>query len=240
YTDVKGVYSTDPRVCPHARLIDRVCHEEMLEMASLGAKVLHPRSVYFAMQYDIPLVVLSSFIDAEGTWIVKEEELMEKPVVSGISYRTDEAKITINKLKDATNSLDMIFKTLSEHDIFVDMITQTGVVDELTNVSFTLADDISSNALSILNELVPQLGAEGVSLDRDIAKVSIVGIGMKYHTGVASRMFSVLAKEGIRVEMISTSEIKLSVVIPRKYCEVAVRSLHQEFIEHEAGISVEK
>ena len=240
YTDVEGVYSTNPSICKEAKKISKIAHVEMLELASLGAKVLHPRSVYFAMQYKIPLVVLSSFSEAEGTWIVKEEELMEKPVVSGISYRTDEAKITIHKLKSTSNAMDKIFGTLAKQDIFVDMITQTGIVDDKTNISFTCADDHSSTALGLLNDLVPELDAEGVSLDRDIAKVSIVGVGMKYHAGVASHMFNVLAEEGIGVEMISTSEIKLSVIIPRKYCEVAVRSLHQRFIEHSPEVLEEE
>lgn len=240
YTDVKGVYSTDPRICKNARLLSRVCHEEMLEMASLGAKVLHPRSVYFAMAYEMPLVVLSTFEPGEGTWIVKEEELMEKPVVTGITYRTDEAKITLSKLPTGSDSLSRVFTILAKEEIFVDMITQTGFDGKVTDVSFTVPDDESARALEIMRRLVPEIGANGVTLDRDIAKVSIVGVGMKFHSGVAAKMFEALAKDNISVQMISTSEIKVSVLIPRKYCEVAVRSLHEAFAEHDVRAEVER
>lgn len=230
YTDVKGVYSTDPRVCPQARLLPQVSHEEMLEMASLGAKVLHPRSVYFAMAYSIPLAVLSTFEpDAGVTWIVKEDELMEKPIVTGVTYRTDEAKVTIQKLPSDPKALSRIFKVLSDENIFIDMITQTGFDGHHTDISFTVLDEDSARALQIVNDLVPVLKAEGASCDRNIAKVSVVGVGMRYHTGVASKAFEALAKEGIEVQMISTSEIKISVLVPRKYWEVAVRALHAAF-----------
>jgi aspartate kinase len=239
YTDVRGVFSTDPRVCPSARLIAQVSHEEMLEMASLGAKVLHPRSVYFAMAYNIPLAVLSTFDPEDGiTWIVREEELMEKPIVTGVTYRTDEAKITIQKLPADPASLSQVFKALAEANIFIDMITQTGFDGRKTDISFTVLDEESARTLSIVNALVPTLRAEGASCDRNIAKVSVVGVGMKYHTGVASRAFEALAKEGIEIQMISTSEIKISVLVPRKYWEVAVRSLHETFVT-EAQPSVE-
>jgi len=239
YTDVEGVYSTDPRVCRNARILKQVCHEEMLEMASLGAKVLHARSVYFAMRYNVPLVVMSTFHPGHGTWIVKEENLMEKPIVTGITYRTDEAKITVSKLPGGITSLNQIFDILAKESIFVDMITQTGFVDGKTNISFTVPDEHSSKALNHVQESIEELHAEGASLDRDIAKISVVGIGMRYNTGVAARMFSALASENIDVEMIATSEIKISVVIPRKYWEIAVRTLHDEFIEMEPETSVE-
>ncbi len=239
YTDVKGVYSTDPRISKNARLLPRVCHEEMLEMASLGAKVLHPRSVYFAMAYEMPLVVLSTFEPGPGTWIVKEEELMEKPVVTGITYRTDEAKITLSKIPAGADSISKVFSALAEDEIFVDMITQTGFDGKVTDISFTVPDDESAKSLEIMRRLVPEIGANGVTLERDIAKVSIVGVGMKFHSGVAARMFKALANENITVQMISTSEIKVSVIIPRKYCEVAVRTLHEAFAEHEVTARVE-
>ena len=239
YTDVEGVYSADPRVVPNAKQLPKVCHEEMLEMASLGAKVLHHRSVYFAMRYQVPLVVLSTFNPTRGTWIVKEEELMEKPVVTGVTHRSDEAKITVRRLPKRIDSINQIFQALAGKEIFVDMITQTSVTDGLTDISFTVPDDVSSQALRLIQDAIPKLGAEGASLDRDIAQVSVVGVGMKYHTGVAARMFAALAAERIDVEMISTSESKISVVIARKYCEVAVRTLHDAFIDLRPQVSEE-
>lgn len=240
YTDVEGVFTTDPRVCPNARMQEKVCHEEMLEMASLGAKVLHPRSVYFAMTYDVPLVVLSTFKPGNGTWIVREEELMEKPVVTGVTYRHDEAKVTVSNLPGGITGLNRIFGRLAEENIFVDMITQTGIVSGRTSISFTVPDESSSKALQICRELVPELEADGAHLERDIAKVSVVGIGMRYHTGVAAKMFESLANEKIDVQMISTSEIKISVVVPRKYSELAVRTLHEAFVEMKPEVSVER
>lgn len=240
YTDVTGVFSTDPRICKAARFLKQVSHEEMLEMASLGAKVLHPRSVYFAMVYKMPLVVLSTFEPGPGTWIVKEEELMEKPIVTGITHRSDEAKITVTKLPGNTPAISRLFGALAQADIFIDMITQTGFSEKSTDISFTVPDDVSSKALEICQKWVPELGARGASCERDIAKVSIVGVGMRYHTGVAARMFAALADEGISIEMIATSEIKISVVVPRKYCEVAVRALHEKFCEEKPTVEVEK
>lgn len=240
YTDVEGVYSTDPRICREAKMLRFVSHEEMLEMASLGAKVLHPRSVYFAMRYEVPLVVLSTFNPGHGTWIVKEEELMEKPIVTGITYRVDEAKITVQKLPGGIDSLNRIFGMLAGKDIFVDMITQASPSEGVVNISFTVPEDASSQTLALVQQCIPELGAEGASLDRDIAKVSVVGVGMRYHTGVAAKLFSALAGEKINVQMISTSEIKISVIIPRKYCEIAVRTLHEAFIEYDPETSVEK
>lgn len=239
YTDVAGVYSTNPAICDKARLLDRVCHEEMLEMASLGAKVLHPRSVYFAMRYQVPLVVLSSFEPGSGTWIVKEEELVEKPVVTGITYRTDEAKITISRLPKGSRAFGVLFGKLAEEGIFVDMITQTWVEDDSTDLSFTVPDESSGRALELAQGVVPTLEARGAFLERDIAKVSVVGIGMKYHAGVAASMFMALGNENIDVEMVSTSEVKISVVIPRKYCEMAVRTLHEAFVEMGPEVSLE-
>ncbi len=245
YTDVEGVFSTDPRITKRAKLLRKVCHEEMLEMASLGAKVLHPRSVYFAMRYEVPLVVLSTFSPYTGsTWIVKEEELMEKPLVTGITYRQDEAKIVVTGLPPGSAALDKIFGALAADDIFVDMITQTGSdfgasSKRSMSLSFTVPDDVSVKALEITQKLVPEMDAEGASLERDISKVSVVGVGMKYHTGVAAKMFSTLAADNIDVQMIGTSEIKISVIVPRKYCEIAVRTLHEAFVEEEEEIKPE-
>lgn len=243
YTDVEGVYSTDPRVCRNAVRLNRVCHEEMLEMASLGAKVLHPRSVYFAMTYGVPLVVLSTFNPGPQTWIVKEEELMEKPVVTGITYRENEARITVQGLRDGTLSLSRCMDLMAKEGIFIDMITQAPgeQPNSANSVSFTVPEDVSSKALSVINESLEIIGVSGVTLDRQIAKVSVVGVGMRYHTGVAAKMFTALAKEGIPVEMIGTSEIKISVIVPVKYWEVAVRTLHEAFIENGSeGVTQER
>lgn len=237
YTDVEGVYSADPRIVPNAKLLNRISHEEMLELASLGAKVLHPRSVYFAMAYRVPLVVRSTFVEGKGTWIVPEEELMEKPIVSGITYRTDETKIRIARVPGGIESIKRIFVTLAERGIFVDMISQTGTSEGRTSISFTVLDEQGKEALKIVEDAARELGASEVAVDTDIAKVSVVGVGMRYHTGVAADLFSVLAREGIEVSMISTSEIKVSILVPRKYCELAVRALHDAF---SVDVSVEK
>lgn len=239
YTDVAGVYSSDPRLCPRTRLLSRISHEEMLELASLGAKVLHPRSVYFAMYYQVPLVVLSTFKPGAGTWIVREEDLMEKPVVTGITYRTDETRINVQRLPGGTPAISRLFEELARFNIFVDMITQTGVDGDLTDLGFTVPDENSSEALQLVQRVLPDLGAQGASIERDIAKVSVVGIGMRYHSGVAARLFRALADERIDSQMISTSDIKISIVIPRKYCEMAVRSLHEAFIEMEPAVQAE-
>ncbi len=241
YTDVEGVYSTDPRICKEAKLLQRVCHEEMLEMASLGAKVLHPRSVYFAMCYKVPLVVLSTFNPHGGsTWIVKEEELMEKPVVTGITHRVDEAKVRVRNLPGGVKAFNRVFAVLAHEGIFVDMITQTGGEKGKADLSFTVPEDVSAKALALTSTICRELETEEVSLDKEIAKVSIVGIGMRYHTGVAAKLFAALAEEDIDVQMISTSEIKVSVVVPRKYCELAVRSLHEAFIDQKPKVEIEK
>ncbi len=236
YTDVAGVYSTDPRVCPGARILERISHEEMLEMASLGAKVLHTRSVYFAMRYGVPLVVLSTFggdvaPGKNGTWIVPEGELMEKPVVTGVTQRLDEARVIIERMPADIATMARLFEVLGERGIYIDMISQENVGEGFITVSLTVPDENSSQALETIREIVPSLRANGVTLERNIAKVSVVGIGMRYHTGVAARMFQALALERIDVSMINTSEVKISVLVPRKYGEVAVRVLHEEFID---------
>lgn len=240
YTDVKGVYSTDPGICKSARLLSELSHEEMLELASLGAKVLHPRAVFFAQAYGIPLAVLSTFEPEIGiTWIVKEDALMEKPIVRGITYRTDEAKITIAKLPKSAEGIGLIFRVLAENDIFVDMISQMEVDDGSSSLSFTVPDSMSSKALEICQSLVPEMGCRQIHCERDIAKVSAVGSGMRYNSGVAGRFFSALAEQQIDVKMISTSEIKISVVVAKKYCELALRTLHKVFCENELSVELE-
>lgn len=237
YTDVEGVFTADPRIVPNAKILKNIAHEEMLELASLGAKVLHPRSVYFAMAYEVPLVVCSSFSDAPGTWIVKEEELMEKPIVSGVTYRIDETKIRIRGVPGGISSLEKIFAALGNAGVFVDMISQTGMTDGKTEVSFTVPDEHGKNAIRIVQEASEILGVTEVILDTDIAKVSIVGVGMRYHTGVAAKLFEVLAKSNIEISMISTSEIKVSILIPRKDCTEAVKVLHEAF---QGSLQIEK
>ncbi len=239
YTDVPGVFSTDPRLCPTARLLSKVSHEEMLELASLGAKVLHARSVYFAMRYEVPLVVLSTFAGpcepgVNGTWIVCEEEIMEKAVVTGVTHRVDEAQLTIQRMPSGVGAVSKLFEVFAERDIFVDMISQESVGDGLINVSVTVPGEQSDAASETIREILGTLNAQGVAVERDIAKVSVVGIGMQYHTGVAARVFKVLAHENIDVRMVNTSEIKMSVLVPRKYCELAVRALHDEFVDASA------
>lgn len=240
YTDVDGVYTADPRVVRGARFLDRVCHEEMLEMASLGAKVLHPRSVYFAMCYKVPLVVLSTFTPGPGTWIVREEQLMEKPVVTGITHRTDEGKVVIERLTGGVSALNKLFNRLAQESVFVDMITQSETDGGMNSLSFTVPLESAERALEIARECAGDSKGEKVRLQKDIAKVSVVGIGMRYHSGVAAKVFKALASEQIAVDMISTSEIKISVVVPQRYWEVAVRVLHEAFLEMEPQISEER
>jgi len=237
YTDVEGVFTADPRIVPDAKILKHIAHEEMLELASLGAKVLHPRSVYFAMAYEVPLVVCSSFSDSPGTWIVKEEELMEKPIVSGVTYRADETKIRLLGVPGGITSLEKIFAAMGRAGIFVDMISQTGTTDGKTEVSFTVPDEHGKAAIKIVQEVSGMLGASEVVLDADIAKVSIVGVGMRYHTGVAAKLFEVLAREKIEISMISTSEIKVSILVPRNFCQKAVKALHDAF---QGSLQIEK
>ncbi len=236
YTDVTGVFSCDPRLSVKARLLERITHEEMLEMASLGAKVLHTRSVYFAMRYGVPLVVLSTFAGAfkpgvNGTWIVREEEGMEQVIVSGITHKLDEARLMIQSMPSDIETMSKLFSVLGERGVLVDMISQENIGPGLLNVSLTVADEQSSAALEVVREIIPALRAEGVTIERNIAKVSIVGIGMRHHTDVAGRFFRALGREGINVQMINTSEIKISVLVARKFCEAAVRVLNEEFIQ---------
>lgn len=230
YTDVDGVYTTDPRVVDSARRLDRVTFEEMIEMASLGSKVLQIRAVEFAGKYNVPLRVLSSFQEGEGTLITLEDEnAMEQPVVSGIAFNRDEAKLTISGVPDTPGSALRILKPVSNANIEVDMIVQNVGEDNKTAFTFTVHRNDFKRAKEVLQTVADELGAREVGGDSKIAKVSIVGVGMRSHAGVATRMFEALSNEGINIQMISTSEIKISVVIDEKYLELAVRALHSEF-----------
>ncbi|HEY6034699.1 MAG TPA: aspartate kinase [Kofleriaceae bacterium] len=232
YTDVDGVYTTDPNVVPTARKIDRISYEEMLELASLGAKVLQIRSVELGMKYGVRIHVRSSFSDVEGTWVVPEETSMEKVVVSGVTASKDEAKITLEDLPDSPGIAARVFAGLAESNISVDMIVQNQAYDGTTDLTFTVPKGDRKRSIAILTEKVPDLvGKDGerVSFDDEICKVSVVGVGMRSHAGVAKTMFELLSKENINIQLISTSEIKISCVIARKYAELAVRTLHDGF-----------
>ncbi len=230
YTDVDGVYTTDPRVVDSARRLEKITFEEMMEMASLGSKVLQIRAVEFAGKYNVPLRVLSSFQEGDGTLITFEEEnAMEQPVVSGIAFSRDEAKLTISGVPDTPGNALRILMPVSDANIDVDMIVQNVGEDNKTAFTFTVHRNDVKRAHSVLQRVADELGAREVSGDNKIAKVSIVGVGMRSHAGVATKMFSALSEEGINIQMISTSEIKISVVINEKYLELAVRALHSAF-----------
>ncbi|WP_404363415.1 aspartate kinase [Marinobacter sp.] len=230
YTDVDGVYTTDPRVVDNARRLSRITFEEMLEMASLGSKVLQIRAVEFAGKYSVPLRVLSSFEEGEGTLITfEDDDVMEQPVVSGIAFNRDEAKLTISGVPDTPGIASRILKPISGANIEVDMIVQNVGADNRTDFTFTVHRNDFKRAGEILDRVAKDLGAREVKGDSKIAKVSIVGVGMRSHAGVATRMFEALSDEGINIQMISTSEIKVSVVINEKYLELAVRALHSAF-----------
>ena len=229
YTDVDGVYTTDPRVEPDARKIDRIAFEEMLELASQGAKVLQTRSVELAMRYKVPLQVRSSFSDAPGTIVCDEEEIMESNVVTGVAFSRDEAKITLQNVADRPGVAAAIFGPLAEANVNVDMIVQNISDDGRTDMTFTVHSDDFDRAKATIEAARDAIGFEGLVADRDVAKVSVVGIGMRSHTGVAQRMFASLAEEGVNIQVITTSEIKVSVLVQRKYMELAVRSLHAAF-----------
>ncbi|MGN8344192.1 aspartate kinase [Pseudomonas sp. SMV71] len=230
YTDVDGVYTTDPRVVPVAQRLDKITFEEMLEMASLGSKVLQIRAVEFAGKYNVPLRVLHSFKEGPGTLItIDEEESMEQPIISGIAFNRDEAKLTIRGVPDTPGVAFKILGPISAANIEVDMIVQNVSHDNTTDFTFTVHRNDYQSAEAILKKTAGEIGAREVVGDTKIAKVSIVGVGMRSHAGVASRMFESLAKESINIQMISTSEIKVSVVIEEKYLELAVRALHTAF-----------
>lgn len=229
YTDVDGVYTTDPRVVPAARRMDRLTYEEMLEMASLGAKVLQIRSVEFASKYNVPLRVLSSFDEGDGTLIIGEDESMEQAVISGVAFNRDEAQVTVQGVPDQPGIAYGILGPVADAGIEVDMIIQNVGADGSTDFTFTVHRNDYDNAMEILRNTGNKLGAREVAGNDSIVKVSLVGVGMRSHAGIASKTFEVLAKEGINIHMISTSEIKISVVIDEKYLELAVRALHKEF-----------
>ncbi|WP_370216567.1 aspartate kinase [Neptunomonas phycophila] len=230
YTDVDGVYTTDPRVVEDAQRLEKITFEEMLEMASLGSKVLQIRSVEFAGKYKVPLRVLSSFKDGPGTLITtEEEETVEKPVISGIAFNRDEAKLTVQGVPDIPGVASRILGPISDANIEVDMIVQNIAADQTKDFTFTVHRNDYTKAETILRGIAKDLGAREVVGNNKIAKVSIVGVGMRSHAGVASKMFDALALENINIQMISTSEIKVSVVIAEKYLELAVRSLHSAF-----------
>ena len=229
YTDVDGVYTTDPRVVSTARRLERITFEEMLEMASLGSKVLQIRSVEFAGKYNVPLRVLSSFEDGPGTLISYEEQTMEQPVISGIAFNRDEAKLTIQGVPDQPGVAFNILGPVSAANIEVDMIIQNVGADGTTDFTFTVHRNDFKKATTILEKVSKDLGAREVNGDDSMVKISLVGVGMRSHAGVASTMFETLSKEGINIRMISTSEIKISVVVDEKYLELGVRALHTAF-----------
>jgi len=235
YTDVDGVLTTDPRMVPAARKLDRISYDEMIEMASLGAKVLQTRSVRFAARHNVPLHVRSSFHTKQGTWVVPEENVMEGLFVSGVTYNRDEAKIRVRGVKDVPGVAARIFGPLAEAGVVVDMIIQNLSQDGTTDVTFTVEKGDYRRALSITKAVGGEISAQEVQGFEDIAKVSIVGLGMKDHAGVATRMFQVLADESINIELISTSEIKISIVIDESQTEKAVKALHAAFLEAGAG-----
>jgi len=230
YTDVDGVYTADPRVAENARKLSKISFEEMLELASLGAKVLQTRSVKFAMRYGVPIHVRSSFVSDEGTWIVPEEDVMERLVVSGVTCNANEAKIRVGHVPDQPGIAVRLFTPLGEAGIVVDMIVQNFASDGTTDMTFTVPRADYRRALEIAERVGGELNSASVEGDDSIAKVSIVGLGMKDHAGVATKMFDVLAREDINIQMISTSEIKISVVIDEAFADGAVKALHEALV----------
>jgi aspartate kinase len=230
YTDVDGVYTTDPRVVSDARRLDKICFEEMLEMASLGSKVLQIRAVEFASKYNVPLRVLSSFVEGKGTLIAPEDETMEQALISGIAFNRDEAKITILGIPNKPGIASQILTPIADANIEVDMIIQNiGADNSTTDFTFTVHKNDYQKAFSILENCAKSLNAKDVKGDTRIAKISLVGVGMRSHAGIASTMFKALSDESINIQMISTSEIKISVVVDEKYLELGVRALHTAF-----------
>jgi len=229
FTDVDGVYTTDPRVEPRARRLNRITFEEMLEMASLGSKVLQIRAVEFAGKYNVPLRVLSSFEEGEGTLITFEDEGMEEAKISGIAFNRDEAKLTVLGVPDQPGVAHKILGPIAAANVEVDMIVQNIAEDTTTDFTFTVHRNDYKKALGILQSTASELKAREVTGDDSIVKISLVGVGMRSHAGIASTMFEALAKEGINIRMISTSEIKISVVVDEKYLELGVRTLHEAF-----------
>ena len=229
FTDVDGVFTTDPNICPKARKMDFISYDEMLEMASLGAKVLEIRSVEFAKKFEVPIHVRSTFTNERGTMVVAETRDMEKVVVSGVAYNKNEARVTIRKVPDQPGIASRIFDPVFRAGIVVDMIVQNTSQDGLTDLTFTVLKPDFYKTMKLVSDMASEIGAERVLGDEDIAKVSIIGVGMRAHAGVANKMFAALAKENINIMMISTSEIKISCLIEEKYTELAVRVLHKAF-----------
>lgn len=229
YTDVEGVYTADPRIVPNAKKIDRLSYEEMFELASLGAQVLQPRSIEFAMKFGVPIHVRSSFSDKVGTIISKEVKAMEDIVVSGVALTKDEAKVTICDVPDKPGIAAKIFKDIAKNNINVDMIVQNVSRTGSTDISFTVPAVDLNKTIKKAKEISAKIGAGEIAFDKEIAKVSVVGIGMRSHSGVAANMFEALADKGINIEMISTSEIKISCVVKKKHGEEAVRLIHEKF-----------
>ena len=230
YTDVDGVYTTDPRIVPHAHKLERISYDEMLELASLGAKVLQIRSVEFAKRYKVRVHVRSSFNEEPGTWVVPEESNMEDVTVAGVAFDRDQAKITLTAVPDRPGLAAKIFSPIAAKGIVVDMIIQNAGADGKTDMTFTVPRLEADHALQIVRDIAREIGAGEARSEGDMTKVSVVGLGMRSHAGVAARIFETLAREGINIQMISTSEIKVSVVIDAKYTELAVRVLHDAFL----------
>jgi aspartate kinase len=229
YTDVEGVFTTDPNIYGKARKLDKISYEEMLEMASMGAKVLHLRSVEFGMKYNVPILVCSSFTDATGTLVTEEDEEMEKVMVSGITYSKTEARITLTNVPDVPGMAARLFRPISEAGINVDLIVQgSGSIPGRANLSFTVPKPNYQETMQIAERVAKEIDA-GVHSNPNVAKISVIGVGMRSHSGVATKMFEVLARENVNLKMISTSEIKISCVIDEKYTELAVRVLHDAF-----------
>lgn len=229
YTDVDGIYTTDPRIVPGARKLNKITYEEMLELASVGAKVLQTRSVELAMKERVRVRVLSSFTDAPGTMVVDEDEIVEQEIVAGIAYSRDEAKITVRRVPDRPGIAAAIFGPLADASVNVDMIVQNVSADGTTDMTFTVGKTDFLRAQAVLEEAAQKIGYAEITADQDVAKISVVGVGMRSHAGVAGTMFKTLAEEGINIQVISTSEIKVSVLVASKYTELAVRALHTAY-----------
>ncbi|MCU0586932.1 MAG: aspartate kinase [Syntrophobacteraceae bacterium] len=230
YTDVEGVFTADPNIYSKARKLEKISYEEMLEMASMGAKVLHLRSVEFGMKYHVPIMVLSSFTDAPGTLVTKEDSDMERVVVSGITYNRNEARITVTNVPDVPGMAARLFKPISDASINVDLIVQgSGSTPGVVNMSFTVPKTDYPSTVDIAERIAAEIGAGPVHSNPNISKISIIGLGMRSHSGVATKMFETLARENINLKMITTSEIKISCIIDEKYTELAVRVLHDAF-----------
>jgi len=240
YTDVDGVYTADPNLCPRARKLKRVSYDEMLEMAALGAKVLQLRSVELARRYNVPLVVRSSFNDSEGTWVGQEDQSMEDVLVSGVTLDQNQSKVTVVGVEDRPGLAARIFGPIARTGIVVDMIIQNASADGRTDMTFTVNRDDLRRTLDLVRRITAEIGATDIRYEEQVAKVSIVGVGMRTHAGVAARMFEVLAGERINIEMIATSEIKVSVIVNAKYGELAMRALHDAFLDSATTLAPEE